>query len=245
MFENIQKEVLDKMADIIKQKVKTQFISSFEELLLPVFEKYLQKIFEKVCATFEKGHKFYVDRLMIENSKFNNLRENLNTLLGNFISASDNIKKTVQDTAQVQYNLTQNHSAESIKTEFTNLNTKLETISNRQNDIMNYLMDMESRMQVVEKTKQQKEDFFEGFEKRIMEAIHPSGSSKPQTQNDQIIEINDGANSNGGVVMGNSGFHQSQGKDQQNENGYGTQDGNKQYSNSSQQKPQQQGNTSY
>jgi len=79
-FDNIQKDILEKLGNVIKTKVKSEFVGSFEEMILPVFEKYLQKIFEKVCATFEKGHKFYVDKLMIESSKFNNLKEKLDSL---------------------------------------------------------------------------------------------------------------------------------------------------------------------
>ena len=167
MLDSIQSDVQEKLSEVIKSKVKTEFISSFEDLVLPVFEKYLQKIFEKVCATFEKGHKFYVDRLSIENSKFNNLRENLNTLLTNFINASDNIRKTVQDTAQLQFNLNKTYSDTIFKSEFSNLNSKLESIVDRQSDILTCLLGMEGRIQTIEKSQSNQDSFFKDLNQKI------------------------------------------------------------------------------
>lgn len=170
-FDNIQKDILEKLQNVIKSKVKTEFMCNFEDMILPVFEKYLQKIFEKVCATFEKGHKFYVDRLMIENSKSNNLRESLNQLLDNFLNASENIRTSVQDTAQLQYNLMKTYEANIMKGEFAAINGKLETMMGHQNSLMGQILSINDRIGHLEQRDRLSDDVFEKFENRLIGVI--------------------------------------------------------------------------
>jgi hypothetical protein len=186
-FDNIQKDILEKLQNVIKSKVKTEFICNFEDMILPVFEKYLQKIFEKVCATFEKGHKFYVDRLMIENSKSNNLRESLNQLLDNFLNASENIRTSVQDTAQLQYNLMKTYEANMMKGEFAAINGKLETMMGHQNSLMGQILSMADRLGHLEQRDRLSVDVFEKFENRLIGVISKLNNNSNSNSNPNVV----------------------------------------------------------
>lgn len=82
------------------------FAEQFEKSVTPCFEKYLIKIFEQVNNTFEKGQKFFIEKVNVEQIKSQNIRESLQDALKIFMqisnSLSENLNNNVKNNAKVE-----------------------------------------------------------------------------------------------------------------------------------------------
>jgi hypothetical protein len=75
----------------IDEKLQREFNHSFEKTVTPCFERYLGKMFEQVCGSFEKGHKFYIDKLNIEQAKGAQIKETMNEVVKSFVQISNSL----------------------------------------------------------------------------------------------------------------------------------------------------------
>ena len=78
----------------LDSQLTTMFSKAFEFQVTPSMEKYLTKLFEQINANFEKGQKFYMDKLMMEQSKAAQIRDTMNELLKSFLQISNTLTET-------------------------------------------------------------------------------------------------------------------------------------------------------
>ena len=77
------------------------FSHAFENRVTPMVEKNFMKMFEQVNASFENGNKFYQDKLNIEQTKANHMRDTLNEIMKLYLQISSAV---TQSTALNQSN---------------------------------------------------------------------------------------------------------------------------------------------
>lgn len=63
--------IVESMNKNIQENIRKEFSNQFERVVTPSFEKYLAKVFEQIMFTFERGQKFYMDKLTLEQQKNN------------------------------------------------------------------------------------------------------------------------------------------------------------------------------
>ena len=82
------------------------FSEQFEKSVTPCFEKYLIKIFEQVNNTFEKGQKFFIEKVNLEQIKSQNIRESLQDALKIFMqisnSLSENLNNNIKNNSKME-----------------------------------------------------------------------------------------------------------------------------------------------
>lgn len=88
----LQLETLNNnIAKQIDEKLSKEFSNAFERSVTPCFEKYLIKMFEQVSASFEKGQKFYIDKLNIEQAKGAQMKDTMNEVIKSFVQISNSL----------------------------------------------------------------------------------------------------------------------------------------------------------
>lgn len=85
----------DHLGKEVDEKLQREFATAFEKTVTPCFEKYLVKMFEQVCGSFEQGHKFYIDKLNIEQAKSAQLKETMNEVVKSFVQISNALTEGV------------------------------------------------------------------------------------------------------------------------------------------------------
>jgi hypothetical protein len=81
------------LRQIVKEGVSAEFRNQFESSVTPCFEKYLKTMFEQVNKTYEKGFKFYQDKIMIEETKSSHIKQSLNESLGIFSQMANTLNE--------------------------------------------------------------------------------------------------------------------------------------------------------
>lgn len=71
------------------------FSEQFEKSVTPCFEKYLIKIFEQINNTFERGQKFFIDKINVEQIKSQNIKDSLQEALKIFMQISSTLSENV------------------------------------------------------------------------------------------------------------------------------------------------------
>lgn len=72
----------------IDKNVQDQFRAAFESLVLPIFEKYLQQLFGKTDLMFNRGFKYYANKINIEQNKLDQFKDQLSQVTASFLSTS-------------------------------------------------------------------------------------------------------------------------------------------------------------
>lgn len=71
------------------------FSEQFEKIVTPCFEKYLIKIFEQINNTFERGQKFFIDKVNIEQIKSQNIKDSLQETMKIFMQISNSLSESI------------------------------------------------------------------------------------------------------------------------------------------------------
>lgn len=116
-------------------KLNKMFSHAFENQVTPSIEKYLLKTFESVNGTFEKGHRFFIDKLNIEQSKSNYIRDTMNDVLKNFLQISNAVTE----------------SAVSNQSTFNRLEVAFQEKKNQIGRLLDQLSDMITKQQELQK----------------------------------------------------------------------------------------------
>ena len=61
----------------MEKTISKEFRSSFEKLVIPIFEKYLKQLFSKTSLMFQRGFKYYSDKITLEEKKFSQYKDQL------------------------------------------------------------------------------------------------------------------------------------------------------------------------
>jgi hypothetical protein len=138
----IENLVDDKLIKVLKENfnclMSNNFNEVFEELVVPIFEKYLTKVFDKTNSIFEKGLKFYVDKLSIEERKASQLKDQFSVMMNQFLSNSKVFSKATQDFAQVSKDITLSQNKD-LNKRLTDLEEKMDKFSEKQDRILDMM----------------------------------------------------------------------------------------------------------
>jgi hypothetical protein len=141
----IESLVDEKLIKVLKENfnclMSNNFNEVFEELVVPICEKYLTKVFDKTNSIFEKGLKFYVDKISIEERKASQLKDQFSLMMNQFLANSKVFSKSTQDFAQISKELTVNQNKEITKT-LSDLEEKMEKFSEKQDKILDMMEKM-------------------------------------------------------------------------------------------------------
>ena len=97
----VDERLIKTLKDNFNCLMSNNYNEVFEDLVVPCFEKYLVKVFDKTNSTFERGLKYFCDKLLIEEKKVNQIREQMTLMTNQFSSQMKSAAKVSQDFGQV------------------------------------------------------------------------------------------------------------------------------------------------
>ena len=102
---SMEKYVEDKLIKDLKNTfnclMSNNYNEVFEDQVVPCFEKYLTKVFDKICSLFDKGLKYYSEKISLEERKINQFKDNFTLIVNQFTSNSKTFQKMATDLGQV------------------------------------------------------------------------------------------------------------------------------------------------
>lgn len=163
---NLEKDLLAAVETSMDKNVQDQFRAAFETLVLPVFEKYLSQLFNKTDLMFNRGFKYYANKINIEQNKLDQFKEQLSQVAASFLTTSKSVKAVMQETEIVQKALVK--TANDITESQTDLiEKKLEKLESNQDKILTMLEKISSKLETVEKKVDQVENWQVKFSEEL------------------------------------------------------------------------------
>lgn len=167
----------------IDDKMQREFSHAFEKTVTPCLEKYLAKVFEQVCASFEKGHKYYIDKLNIEQAKSAQVKETMNEVVKSFVQISNSL---TEGYANSQSNFSRMEtSIQDKQGQLLRLIEQMNEILQKQQDIQKQIDTIEKNMQDLSTQHQNEIEMFRETANRYLDRFNEisSGSYAPGMEN--------------------------------------------------------------
>ena len=170
------------------EKIQREFSNAFEKTVTPCIEKYLSKVFEQVCNTFEKGQKFYIDKLNIEQAKCAQVKETMSEVVKSFVQISTALTESIMNN-QNSFNKMENN--------FQDKQTQISRLVDQMNEILLKQQDIQKKLESTEKNindmiQQYNNEIanFQSFTEKYLERIGEQGSvgqlQSPSPRSSQI-----------------------------------------------------------
>jgi hypothetical protein len=122
-------------------KIHNQFTQCFEKTVTPCFEKYLVKMFEQISHTFEKGQKYYIDKLNIDQQASNQIKENAKEVVQTYMQISKALTESIVKNQENYVKLEQIFQDK--KAHMVRLVDQMNEILQKQQDLQNSLENSE------------------------------------------------------------------------------------------------------
>jgi len=158
----------------IDEKLQREFSHAFEKTVTPCFERYLGKMFEQVCASFEKGSKFYIDKLNVEQAKGAQVKETMNEVVKSFVQISNSLTESYANN-QATFNKMETNIQEK-QGQVSRLIDQMNEIIQRQHDIQKKLSHIESEGTYHQKEAYPKNPYM--YPAGTNQFYHPSNGAK-------------------------------------------------------------------
>jgi len=131
----VEEKLIKDLKDNFNCLMSNNYNEAFEDLIVPCFEKYLIKIFDKTSGVFEKGLKYFNEKITLEERKVSQFKDNFSLILSQFSNNSKAFSKLSQDIAQLNKDVVTNHNKDVLK-RISALEEAVEKISEKQDRIL-------------------------------------------------------------------------------------------------------------
>ncbi len=126
----------------IDKKLQKEFSHAFEKTVTPCFERYLSKMFEQVCASYEKGHKFYIDKLNIEQAGGAQIQKTMNEVVKSFVQISNSLTEGY---------VNQQNTFQKLETEMNDKQDQVTKLLEKMNEIIQKQEELQEKLEYLEK----------------------------------------------------------------------------------------------
>ena len=180
----VAKYVEEKLINDLKSEfnclMSNNYNEVFEDVIVPCFENYLGKVFEKVNTILEKGLKFYNERIMIEERKVNLVKDQFGQIASQLLANSKALNKTVQDVGVLSKEIAAGQGKEILK-RVANLEEAVEKIAEKQDRMYDLMEKIGNKVRVHEEDKK--------IDIPSSASIPQAYSAPPQTNNQLLQEV--------------------------------------------------------
>lgn len=181
----LEEKLMADLKDNFQGLMKVSFSEAFESVILPSFEKYLVKIFDKTNLIFEKGFKYYNEKIMIEEKRNSQVKEQFAQILNMLLENSKSLKKTTVEFSHVTKEINTSFTKDILK-RITVLEETMEKLSEKQDRSMDLLEKLASKLLKEEEPRGEhllaRESHMASLASREMESGHetPASQSYPK-----------------------------------------------------------------
>lgn len=148
----VDERLIKTLKDNFNCIMSNNYNEAFEDLVVPCFEKYLMKVFDKTNNTFERGIKYFCDKLLIEEKKVNHIKEQMTLMTNQFSAQMKNAAKVSQDLGQLSKEVVSTQHKELTK-RVTNLEEQVDKLNEKSDKMLDYMERLLARMEEKEQDK--------------------------------------------------------------------------------------------
>lgn len=164
----------------IDDRIQREFTNTFEKTVAPSFEKYLVKMFEQVCTTFDRGHKYYIDKLNVEQAKGEQLKETMNEVIKSFINISNALTEGLMNNQNTFSRMENN--VQDKQNQISRLVDQMNEILQKQQDVQKKIDTIESGMQETMSQYQTEVEVFRDMAHRYLDRLGGDFPSASETK---------------------------------------------------------------